>query len=325
VVAPLPLFVRFPALAELPRAELGVFKSPVERIRGLESDREIWIKRDDLLGNAIGGNKVRSLEFLLGPVRSGEHVLTVGSTGSTHALATALYSRQLGARTTVMTWRQEMNAEANAVANWMKDVAQVIPSRFTVFAFARAMLLRLREPVHWVPAGGSSPRGILGHVNAGLELASQIDRGIVPRPDRIVLPLGTGGTAAGVALGLAIAGVRTTIVMARVVPRIVANRVRVRSLMRRTAALIQAKTGERVSLPPLRSMDVVEDQFGGAYGRATDAGTSAARELARTHRVVADTTYSAKAFAATLALRGQGVTLFWQTFDGRWLAAGLRS
>jgi len=320
-VESLPLFERFPRLADLPRVALGSFPTPVERIHGLDG-RELWIKRDDLSGEPLGGNKVRSLEFLLSPVRPGNHVLTVGAEGSTHALATATYSLQLGGRTTVMAWRQQMNEEARAVASRMKNVARVIVSRFTIVSMTRAMLLRLREPVIWIPPGGSSPRGILGHVNAGLELALQIERGETPRPARIVLPLGTGGTAAGVALGLAIAGVRTNIVMVRVVPRVVANRVRVRSLMRRTAELIEQRTGERLVLPPLRSMEVIHDQFGGAYGSATESGNAAAGELSRLHGTRADATYSAKALAAALSLRVSGPTLFWHTFDGRWLASG---
>lgn len=325
MVVPLPLLDRFPALASLPRAELGNFPTPVERIAGLDGTNDLWIKRDDLSGETLGGNKVRSLEFLLGRVRSGDRVLTVGSTGSTHALATALYSTQLGAKTTVMTWRQEMNDQARAVAERMRKEAQVSPSGLALITFIRAALVRLREPVHWVPAGGSSPRGVLGHVNAGLELAAQIESGEAPRPARIVVPLGTGGTAAGLALGLAIAGVRTTLLMIRVVPSIVANRVRVRSLMRRTAALIESRTGQRIGLPALRSMEVHDAWFGGAYGRATEAGTRAAAELMRAHGVAADATYSAKAFAAALALRAHGPTLFWHTFDGRWLAGSPRS
>ena len=300
---------------------LGSFPTPVERIHGLESSREIWIKRDDLSGDPLGGNKVRSLEFLLSSVRPGNHVLTVGSEGSTHALATATYAGRLGAKTTVMAWRQEMNVEAHAVAQRMRETAQVRMSPFAVIAIMRAMIKRLQEPVIWVPPGGSSPKGVLGHVNAGLELASQITSGEVPRPEAVVLPLGTGGTAAGVALGLAAAGVRTRIIMARVVPRVVANRVRVRSLMRRTAELIEKRGGERIALPPLRSMEVLHEHFGGAYGRSTQAGRAAAEQLARAHSTVADTTYSAKAFGAALALRVSGPILFWHTFDGRWLAS----
>jgi D-cysteine desulfhydrase len=317
----LPLFARFPALAELPFVALGAYPTPVERLHLADSSRELWIKRDDLSGNPLGGNKVRSLEFLLSGVRAGNHVLTVGADGSTHALATATYAQKLGARTTVITWNQEMNEDARAVAARMRGLAHVIRARFIGWGMLRAIMLRLREPVVWVPPGGTSPRGILGHVNAGLELAQQIERGEAPRPANVVLPLGTGGTAAGVALGLAIAGVRTNIVMARVVPRIVANRVRVRSHMRRTAELIRQKTGEHIALPPLRTMEVVHTQYGGAYGRATEAGRQARHALAA-HGPVADATYSSKALAAALALRASGPTLFWHTFDGRWLASG---
>lgn len=300
---------------------LGSFPTPVERIQGLETSRDLWIKRDDLSGDPLGGNKVRSLEFLLSAVRPGNHVLTVGSEGSTHALATATYAARLGGKTTVMAWRQEMNTEARAVAHRMRASATVRMSPFAVIAMMRAVLKRLQEPVIWVPPGGSSPRGILGHVNAGLELASQIASGESPKPAAIVLPLGTGGTAAGVALGLAAAGVRTRIIMARVVPRVVANRVRVRSLMRRTAQLIEKRTGDRIMLPPLRSMEVLHEHFGGAYGRPTDVGRAAAEQLAQAHGTVADTTYSAKAFGAALGLRVSGPILFWHTFDGRWLAS----
>lgn len=317
----LPLFARFPALAELPFVSLGSFPTPVERVHAAGSSRELWIKRDDLSGNPLGGNKVRSLEFLLSGVRPGNHVLTVGADGSTHALATATYAASLGARTTVITWNQEMNDDARAVASRMRGIASVIRARFAVWGMVRAIVTRLREPVVWVPPGGTSPRGILGHVSAGLELAGQIERGEAPHPANVVLPLGTGGTAAGVALGLAIAGVRTNIIMVRVVPKIVANRVRVRSLMRRTAELIQKKAGEPVALPALRSMEVVHTEYGGAYGRPTEAGRQARIQLA-SHGAVADATYSSKALAAALSLRSSGPILFWHTFDGRWLASG---
>jgi D-cysteine desulfhydrase len=318
----LALFARFPALADFPRVALGAFPTPVERVDGLPGAPDFWIKRDDLSGHAFGGNKVRSLEFLLSSVRPGNHVLTVGAEGSTHALATAIYAAQLGADTTVVTWRQVMNDDARDVAARMRSLARVVGARFTVVGMLRAMFMRLHEPFVWVPPGGTSPRGMLGHVNAGLEVAAQIERGEMPRPANVVIPLGTGGTAAGVALGLAIAGVRTNIVMARVVPRIVANRVRVRSHMRLTAELIEKRTGERVVLPALRTMEVVHEQYGGAYGRATEAGRRAGTLLSEARQITTDATYSAKALAAALALRSSGPTLFWHTFDGRWISPG---
>ena len=72
--AALPLLRRFPALAQLPRAALGAFPSRVERLR--VGGAWLWVKRDDLDAPMGGGNKVRSLEFLLGGVRAGDTVIT---------------------------------------------------------------------------------------------------------------------------------------------------------------------------------------------------------------------------------------------------------
>ncbi|MCA7081928.1 pyridoxal-phosphate dependent enzyme, partial [Staphylococcus aureus] len=73
---------------------------------------------------------------------------------------------------------------------------------------------------HFVPAGGTSPLGILGHVAGALELARQVDEGLLPPPARVVLPLGSGGTTAGLVLGLAIAGIDAEVVGVQVVPRV---------------------------------------------------------------------------------------------------------
>lgn len=279
----------------------------------------IWIKRDDRTGNAYGGNKVRSLEFLLADVRPGDEVWTAGGLGSTHALATAIHAGSLGARVRIFRWHQEMNEHAEATSRrLLARGAATSLSRSAPLALARALLARLTRTgrgsprVHWVPAGATSPLGMLGHVNAGLELARQIEHGEMPAPDRIVLPLGTGGTAAGIALGCAIAGLHSRIVAVRVVPRVVANRVRLRWLMRSTARLIGRVTQERIPLPPANRVRIVHAYYGGAYGRATAAGRAAAALGA----IPLDYTYSAKACAAALA-EPEGNVLFWLTFDAR--------
>ncbi|MGH7720933.1 MAG: 1-aminocyclopropane-1-carboxylate deaminase/D-cysteine desulfhydrase, partial [Gemmatimonadaceae bacterium] len=88
----IPLVARFPALERIPRVSLGSFPSPVERYV-ITSGSELWIKRDDLNAPAFGGNKVRSLEYLLARVRPGDAVLTIGGVGSTHVLTTAAHAR----------------------------------------------------------------------------------------------------------------------------------------------------------------------------------------------------------------------------------------
>jgi D-cysteine desulfhydrase len=181
----------------------------------------------------------------------------------------------------------------------------------------RALGLRASRTVHWVPAGGTSPLGMLGHVNAAHELAQQIASGEVPPIDRVVVPLGSGGTVAGLALGFAIAGVHTRVVGARVAPWIVANRTRVGALVRSAARLLERLTG--TTMPPPVPVEVLHAAYGGAYGRPTCAGAAAAAAMRSAIGLRLDATYSAKALAAALGGPSGQRVLFWLTFDARWL------
>lgn len=310
-----PLLARFAELVGVPRVSLGAAPTPVARIAAL--GRDLWIKRDDLSADPLGGNKVRALEFLLGEVRPGDEIVTVGSAGSTHALSVATYGARLGARVYVGRWRQEMNAVAERVALRIDAIAERAPVFGTpVGAYLWSAARRVRG-AHWIAAGGSTPLGVLGHVNAGLELVAQIDAGEMPEPEFIVVPLGTGGTAAGIALAMAIAGKRTVVIGARVVPRIVARERHVRTLANATARLIERVSGQRVPRLARPAIRIAHETFGGAYGRETSAGREAAHRLRDAAAVTLDATYSAKAFAHALALTGRGPTLFWLTFDSR--------
>ena len=339
-----PLFDRFPALAALPRVSLGVFPSPVERLT-LDDGRTLWLKRDDRNALVAAGNKVRSLEFLLAGVRPGEAVLTAGGEGSTHVYATAVHAERLGASTDAYRWRQEMHPVADAVARqaaWR--CLTVVSARSPVGAVVGMAWRRLRWRVagtahHYVPIGGASALGVLGHVNAGLELATQVLAGDLPEPTHVVVPLGSGGTAAGLALGLGAAGMGTAVVAARVTPRLVANGWRINRLIARARALIRSHCGADVPLP---AAPVVVDHavYGGAYGRTLPAAVEAAARIERATSgggggrppIVLDPTYAGKAAAAALAWctlgdpntrRAESTgrrVLLWVTFDGRGLA-----
>jgi D-cysteine desulfhydrase len=310
----IPLVHRFPGLSRLPRVVLGHGTTPVVSLPLAES---LWMKRDDLYADPIGGNKVRALEFLFGELKKGDDVVTVGSAGSTHALAVATYGKRLGARVRVGRWRQEMNETATRVAAQLERVAQQSPVfRNPVGAYAWALTHAARGAT-WIPAGGSVPLGVIGHVNAGLELVDQIERDALPEPKFVVVPLGTGGTAAGLSLAFAIAGRPITVVGARVVPRIVARRSHVARLARRTARLIEQLSGTSLKKPDVKHFVVANQTYGGAYGRETDAGRTAAERIRTVSSVRLDGTYSAKAFAHALELAARGPTLFWLTFDSR--------
>jgi D-cysteine desulfhydrase len=311
---------RFPALARVPRARLGTFPSPVMRVEEVAGARDLWIKRDDLNAPEYGGNKVRALEFLLGEVRPGDELLTVGGEGSTHVLTTAALGARLGARTIAIRWKHEMNPMAHAVAACASGLcAEVRTQRGPLTGLLRAHVLRRRRAVHWIPLGGTCALGMLGHVNAGLELAEQVERGELPLPSHVVVPLGSGGTAAGLALGFAIAGLDTRVLAARVAPRLAANRRRVLALARSCARLIERLDGRALPRVALDRVQVVHDSYAGAYGRPLPAAREAAASLERVTGIRLDDTYSAKAFVAALerARQGDGPVLFWLTFDAR--------
>lgn len=314
-----PLFDRFPALAELPRVALRAGPTPITPVATISPS--LWIKRDDLTALPIGGNKIRSLEFLLGGVKRGDRIVTAGARGSTHALTTAIHARALGARTSVAWWPQEMNDVALEVAARLDE--ETDRRRFANAPLAVAWLeWRRWRGDHVIPAGGTSPLGILGHVNAAFELAGQIRAGLLPEPKRVVVPLGTGGTAAGLLLGFALVGVPTSIVAARVVPRIVGRKSRVERLARSALYLLETLTRERI---PVRwgDLTVVQSVYGEAYGRPLAAANASSEALARLG-VPVDPTYSGKALVAAIDSAREAETLFWLTFDSRFLAASHR-
>ncbi len=306
---------RFPALARVPRAPLTTLPTPVERHRG-PGGVELWVKRDDLSALVAGGNKVRALEYLLGTVGPGDTVVTLGGQGSTHVLATATHAALLGARTIAFTWPHEMNASARETERSCQERCwRVLPSPFAVTALARYALPRGRG-YHCVPLGGTSPLGMLGHVNAGLELASQIAAGVLPAPARIVVPLGSGGTAAGLALGLGLGGYDGVVVAARVVPRLAASAWRLRRLIRATRGLLQRLSGTPRESMPAAPIEIDHSVYGGAYGRPLDPPP-------RLDGLDVDDTYSAKALASALRRSTErGPTLFWLTYDRRAARAG---
>jgi D-cysteine desulfhydrase len=306
-----PLFDRFPALANLPRIDLRSGPTPIQSLETIRPN--LWIKRDDLTALPIGGNKVR-------------RVATVGPHGSTHALTTAVYARQLGANASVGLWRQEMNPVAEVVAAELRRVATYRRELLSPIIALPWLAWRGVRGDHTIPAGGTSPLGILGHVNAGLELAEQIAADELPAPKVIVVPLGSGGTVAGIALGLHLAGLRPTILAARVVPRIVGRRGRVARLAGETAGLIRSATPQEtipldLELPEIR---VIDDVYGGAYGRPLDRASAASQQLSDALGITLDSTYAGKAFVAALEADRGTNTLFWLTFDSRWVEKAAR-
>ena len=319
---PLPLFDRFPALRRIPRVELCTLPSPVQSLEHILPDT--WIKRDDLNAPICGGNKVRALEFLLGGLNPGDSVVTVGGTGSTHILATALHAARLGVQTRAGRWRHEMNPVASEVSSRIEALIERPSVHLTpVVPIARARLRAYAGRSRYIPVGGSVPLGVLGHVNGGLELVAQIERGDMPRPGRVILPMGTGGTAAGLVLAFSIAGVDIEVVGVRTGPRMFANKRAVLSLVKQTARLIGTVCGERIATPEPGRLRVIHTAYGGGYGRPVSGSTEAKALLHDSIGITLDDTYTAKAWIGTIEERerARGTILYWFTFDSSCLTS----
>lgn len=306
------LHERFPALAEtLPHLALSACPTPVRELAGLG----IWVKEDGAFGSGgWGGNKVRKLEWLIPDAkRRGRHsILTFGGLGTNWGLATALYAREHGLETALALVDQPIDAHVRAqLARLAASGARIYRTRTKARTVAMLPWLLARNsrggrPPYLLPAGGSSAVGALGYVEAALEIAAQVEDGSLPEPGLVVVPVGTGGTAAGLALGFQVAGLRT-----RVVGIVVNDQLRLDApvlarLARRTAKLLERRGASLGGLqldPGL--LDLTRDQIGAGYGHPTEAARRAAA-LAAEEGLPLDPVYTAKAMAGLLALRAEG-------------------
>jgi D-cysteine desulfhydrase len=296
------------ALDRFPKIELGVWPTPVETFDGLEvaKNARVFVKREDLASPLYGGNKVRKLEFLL--AQGNGPVVAFGGLGSHHVLATAVHAAALGRTCTgVLVEQPHIEHTSRVLALNEERCAEILRPKRPRDAFRGAARIlrgladralgRERAPTILAP-GGSSPLGTLGWVSGGLELAAQIADGASPMPDEVFVAYGSGGTAVGLALGLALAGLPCDVVAVRVATRLSGNARYAALLARRTFALLNSR-GRLGPMPRLRL--VFEHGFSGpGYGHPTREAF-AAIACARSSRVPLEPTYTGKTLAAFLA------------------------
>jgi len=330
----LPLFTHYPRLGvRLPYLCFGEYPTPVEKNDSLCAAvgvKNLYIKRDDMSANLYGGNKIRKLEFILAHARKRgvREVMTYGSAGSNHALATAVWARELGIRSISMLTPQN---NAHYVRKNLL-LGQQFGARMFSFRGKHAMrfgsliqcaraFFQYGSLPQRVPRGGSSPLGTLGFVNAAFELKEQIDAGEMEEPELIYVTLGSMGTAVGLILGLKAAGLRSSVVPIRVVPEFIANERKAVRLFRRTNALL-ASLDPSFPVFALRECDlgIRHEFFGEGYAHFTQEGIEAKKLVERFAGIRLEGTYTAKTFAALISdakrnrLRDR-VVVYWNTCD----------
>ncbi len=330
--APTPaLFRHHPRLAErLPHRPFLAGPTPVEplEIPGLPAGR-VFVKRDEASSPLYGGNKPRKLEFVIGDAlaRGSRRLLTTGGLGTHHGLATTILARESGLATTLVLVDQPVTEEVEeslllfaaygAELRYGRNVPGA--ARECVAVLARGWLRG--ERTRLVPTGGSGALGNLGLVSAGFEIADQVRAGELPEPASVYVAVGTGGTQAGLVVGLRLAGLATRVVGVLVTDILPPSSARIARAAGATLARLRA-ADPSLPVPSLGPAEfpLLRDQLGPGYGATTPAA-EAARAAAHAAGLELETTYTAKCLAEVLARArsdalGGGPVLFWNTFNG---------
>ena len=309
------------ALRSLPVIPFAPAPSPVEeltRLRAaLRAAPRLFVKRDDALAFAFGGNKVRKLRFIAARAQScgADTLITTGGVQSNHARVTAAAAAKLGMKCIlVVNGTRPERATANALLDALLGAeVRYVPSRDERGPAMEAAADHVRKAdgrPFIIPLGASTPLGATAFVDAISELAGQMDP-----PDVIIHATSSGGTQAGLVAGCSLAGWPTRVIGISADESSAVLEQDVRGLLVGVAELLGFASGRFDS-----AMVTVDDRYvGDGYGVPTPESREAIELTARTEALFLDPTYTAKAMAGLITrirrrdFDAQTTVLFWHT------------
>ena len=294
-------------LSEFPRLSFGVFPTPLYRLENISAKygKDIWIKRDDMCGVALGGNKVRKLEFLLADAKEQgcDTVFTTGGAQSNHAMLTAACAARLGMKCILILKKRGVTERKG---NLILDEIFGAEVRFMdtdsyddIYAEMHRVAEELAKDGHksyFIPCGGSNPLGALGYAACVEECVRQAgEKGL--SIGHLVSATGSGGSTGGLLLGakLFLPGVKVTGMgvdddpFEKIVPDLAAQ-----------AAALMDTTLERSE----NDFEMVY-HLGSGYAIPNPEDTPYIEELARLEGILLDPVYTGKAWAGMLKLLEQ--------------------
>lgn len=285
----------------IPKLSLGIFPTPIRRADNISRllNTNVFIKRDDLTGLGLGGNKVRKLEYLLADAREkhAEVVFTTGGAQSNHAMLTAAAAGRLGMKPIlILKKRGVTDRVGNQLLEHLMGTEVIFmdtDSYEDIYREMDRLGAELGVPYYKIPCGGSNALGTLGYVDCAAEIR---DQGM--HFDYIVCAEGSGGTLAGLALGakLFLPGTKVCGMMVdtdpfdEITPR----------LMRESAALL----GESLEISRLDFE--LRNLCGPGYAIPSEEGNRAISLLAAEEGIFLDPVYTGKAFAGLLQMAEEG-------------------
>lgn len=294
----------------IPRLQLGTLPTPLDEAPRLAQElglKRLLIKRDDLTGLGLGGNKVRKLEFLLADAleQGCDVILTDGGPQSNHARLTAAAAAKLGLESILFLGGPRFDSFDG---NLLLDIIFGAEIRFmpdaTVGQMEAAMakaadeLRQAGRKPYVIPIGGSTPIGALGYVEAMREIADQLGE---DRNPQIFVTVGSGGTLGGVVLGA-----KMFLPEARVIGIAVGRAGKPFQVIAKEVADGAADIiGADVDIDP-DQIEVYEDYLGDRYGIPSEAGIKAILLSGKTDGIVLDPVYTGKAMSGLIDFASKG-------------------
>lgn len=305
-------------LSTVPRMKIANLPTAVEKLTRLAAKiglRELWIKRDDLTGLALGGNKTRKLEYLIAAAlaNGAKTLITTGALQSNHCRQTAAAAAKFGLECVlVLTGEPPERYSGNLLLDHLFGAELIWCNKELRETRMQEVFQRLwsdgKRP-YLIPYGGSNSLGALAYAQAMLELAEQ---GV--EVDWVIFPSSSGGTQAGMILGSKMCGLSARILGISV-------DLTAEELQQRIYQLItETIDAHSFSLSMNRNEILVEDSYRGkGYGLPTDADIQAVYDFARNEGILLDPVYTGRAAAGMIDLVKRGMipssssVLFWHT------------
>jgi D-cysteine desulfhydrase len=291
-----------------PRLDLARTPTPFEPLTrfGRRLGISLYVKRDDLTGGGLSGNKIRKLEFALAQAQEqkADTVVTCGGAQSNHARATAVAAARLGIGCRLLLRTEDPDRppapEGNVLLDRMAgaDIVWVTPEQYREQAamldrHARQLADSGRRP-YIIPEGASNAVGAWGYIRAAEELAADLKARFPDSPSQttIVMATGSGGTAAGMMLGNRLTGLNARLVTVNVCD----DGPHFRAVIDRIAAETIATYRLPQAADPLPGIDILDGYVGRGYALSRPQERSLLIDLARLEGLFLDPVYTGKAF-----------------------------
>jgi D-cysteine desulfhydrase len=308
-----------------PSLKLANLPTPVERLRAVSELPDlpnVYVKRDDLTGAELSGNKARKLEFALAEAAAAgaRAVITCGGIQSNHARATAVAAARTGMRP-VLVLRGDAPEENDG--NVLLDRLAGAEIRFIsqeewprvneTMAEIAAELGAAGEPAYAIPEGASYPPGVFGYIRAAQEIA-EAERALGIEFDTIVTAVGSGGTTAGLIFGKRIFGLKARVLGVNVLDTPVYFAARIAGISEAFVAKYERRYRGEPWFKPIAAaeVDIAGGYDGPAYAVPTEAGIELIRTFARRLGLFLDPAYTGKAM---LGIAGEAAKGRWRKSD----------